>query len=124
MCHSCAPVVYADDIIIISRNTGELIKEFQNLEVAAKEIGLTANEEKTKFMEETDRPTNNRYLEINDNRFEKVTKFKYLRNLITQNNDIPAEISSRIVMANKYYYGLKLQLKSHLLSIKTKLYKP
>jgi hypothetical protein len=103
-----------------------VVKEaFLNLEKAAKEIGLTINEDKTKFMEITEHPTNLCFLEVDGYKFEKVTQFKYLGTSITYDNDISVEINNRIISANRSYYGLKKQLKSHLLSTQTKnkLYK-
>jgi hypothetical protein len=43
------------------------------LEKAAKDIGLTINEDKTKFMAITEYPTNLCFFEVNGYKFEKFT---------------------------------------------------
>jgi hypothetical protein len=65
--------------------------------------------------------TNLCFLDINGYKFEKVTQFKYLGTSITYDNDISVEINNRKISANRSYYGLKKQLKSHLLSTQTKI---
>jgi hypothetical protein len=89
------------------------------LEEAAKDIGLIINEDKTKFMAITENPTNLCFLDVDGYKFEKVTQFKYLGTSITYDNDLSVEINNRIINANRSYYGLKEQLKSHLLSTQT-----
>jgi hypothetical protein len=54
-------------------------------------------------------------------KFEKVTQFKYLGTSVSYSNDLSVEINNRIISANRSYYGLKKQLKSHLLSTQTKI---
>ena len=48
-------------------------------------------------------------------------RFTYLDSLINVNNDNCAEIKKRILMANKFFYGLKRQFRSQFLSIKNKI---
>jgi hypothetical protein len=91
------------------------------LEKAAKVIGLTINEDRTKFMAITKYPTNLCFLEVDGYKFEKVTQFKYLGTSVTYDNDLSVEINNRIISANRSYCGLKKQLKSHLLSTQTKI---
>ncbi|PSN47322.1 hypothetical protein C0J52_04429 [Blattella germanica] len=65
------------------------------------------------------------FLEIAGYKFEKVAEFKYLGTLITSDNNISAEIHHRLLTANRCYYGLQNQLRSHHISLNTKkkLYK-
>jgi hypothetical protein len=88
-------------------------------------MGLKINETKTKYMEITTKPTRLEFLAVGNYKFEKVTEFKYLGTLITSNNNMSSEIHHSLLMANRCYYGLKNQLRSHYISIRTKfkLYK-
>jgi hypothetical protein len=70
-------------------------------------------------MEITCKPNNMQYLIVNNYKFEKVNEFKYLGTLITTNNNL-TQINHRLLLANKCYYGLKKQLRSHYLSFQTK----
>jgi hypothetical protein len=81
-------LAFADDINIIGRSLRVVKEAFLNLEKAAKEIGLTINEDKTKFMEVTEYPTNLCFLEVDGYKFEKVTQFKYLGTSVTYDNDL------------------------------------
>jgi hypothetical protein len=71
-------------------------------------------------MEATSKPSGKVSITINNYKFEIVKEFKYLSTIVTSDNNISAEINSRILMANKCYYGLKNQLQSHYLSRDTK----
>ena len=53
--------------------------------------------------------------------FEIVEEFVYLGFLITNNNILDEEISRRLVLANRTYYGLQKIINSKLLSRKTKI---
>ena len=57
---------YADDIDIIARTPKAMLKVFNNLEKAAKNMNLHINEEKTRYMPVTQKHYVNRpaYLEI------------------------------------------------------------
>jgi hypothetical protein len=49
------------------------------------------------------------------------TQFKYLGSSITFDNVLSVEINNIIISANRSYYGLEKQLKSHFLSTQTKI---
>jgi hypothetical protein len=53
-----------------------------------------------------------------------VSQFKYLRSIITQDNELKTEVSSRIQLANKGYYGLEIILKSRTIfkNLKIRMY--
>ncbi len=53
--------------------------------------------------------------------FEGVNQFKYLGTIVNKNNDITTEITNRINMANRCYFGLRKQLKFKFLSKDTKI---
>jgi len=52
----------------------------------------------------TGKPTNEKYIRINNTDIEKVNQFKYLGSIITNNSNITSEINYRINMANKYCF--------------------
>lgn len=88
-------------------------------------MGLTIDEDKTEYLIATNRNIDTDPLKINNYTFENVKQFKYLGTMISSCNDLKIEIKSRLAMANRCFYGLKDQLKSKYISIKTKtsLYK-
>jgi hypothetical protein len=49
-------------------------------------MGLNINDDKTKYMEITAKPTKNKYLHVGNYRFDKVTEFKYLESISYDNN--------------------------------------
>lgn len=118
-------LAYADDIDIIGRSERVVREAFSKLEIAAKKMGLTVNEGKTKYLQTGRTQGKEKHITIHEYKFENVTQFKYLGTIITNDNSVTVDINSRIKMANKCYYGLKKQLQSRFLSIKTKcrLYK-
>ena len=74
--------------------------------MAARSIGFIINEQKTKFMQISNRPVAKDILEIGEYKFQIVHEFKYLGTIITDDNDINKEIRSRILQANRCYYAL------------------
>ena len=118
-------LAFADDIDIIGRTKRAVVEAFVRLESAAKKMGLAINEDKTKFMIATNKTIDMSPLRIDNYTFETVKQFKYLGTIISSNNDIMIELKNRIYMANRCFYGLRSQLKSKLINIKTKtnLYK-
>ncbi|GFV49696.1 reverse transcriptase domain-containing protein [Trichonephila clavipes] len=116
-------LAYADDIDIIGRSEKAVKEAFQALEISATNMGLTINEDKTKFMETLPSSVNNNPFCVNGHSFERVSEFKYLGTIINDQNKLEAEINNRIKSANKCFFGLKKQLRSKFISGKTKLYK-
>ena len=120
-------LAYADDIDIISDNLGEATRTYMRLEEEAKKIGLTINEQKTKYMHMKRysilrTPSN---LSIGNASLQKTHEFKYLGTLITDDNVTRYEIQERIQNSWKCIYGLKQLLKSNALrrGEKIKIYK-
>jgi len=54
--------------------------------------------------------------------FERVDSFTCLSSLVTRDNNFSEEITNRLIAANRLYFRLKCQLKSLLLSKKTKMF--
>lgn len=114
-------LAYADDIDIIGRSERAVKEAFQALEISARDMGLTINEDKTKFMEIPTSTGNYPPFCVNDHIFERVSDFKYLGTVINDQNKLKAEINNRIKSANKCFFGLKKQLRSRLISRRTKV---
>jgi len=96
---------------------------FQLLEEASKEVGLVINKSKTKYMAATNtqkcsKPHAN---EIRRHNFERFDGFTCLGSLVTGDNDVSEEITNHLIAANRSYFGLRSELKSQLLSRKTKI---
>jgi len=51
------------------------------------------------------------HIELEGHKLKKVSQFKYLGSIITQDNELKIEVSLRIQLANKGYYGLERILK-------------
>jgi hypothetical protein len=90
-------LAYADNIVLIGRNTGVLIEAIINLSKAAEETGLIISLQKTKYMEVIKRLSNSRLLKVNDQKFEIVKEVSYLGSIVTKENNIIVEIN---VIAN------------------------
>jgi hypothetical protein len=122
-------LAYADDIVIIGCSLAVVKETFISIEKAAKEMGLTVNEKKTKFMALNDpvysNLIHNLSFMIELYNFEVVTEFIYLGTLKNSKNDLEEEIKSRIIIGNRCYHGMSKLIKSQLLKRKTKcqLYK-
>jgi hypothetical protein len=93
-------LAYEDDIDIIGRSGRAVREAFEKLEKTAREMGLRVIEGKTKYIEVTTRPTNQKVLKVKNYEFECVNECKYLGTLVTNNNRISAEIYHRIGIAN------------------------
>ena len=96
------------------------------LVVAAKEIGLEVNDDKTKFMVMSrDRNAGRGHsVKIDNTSIERVEEFKYLGTTITDQNSIQEEIKSRLKLGNACYHSVQNLLYSRLLSknLKIKIY--
>ncbi|VVC44605.1 Reverse transcriptase domain [Cinara cedri] len=99
----------------------------QPVEVAAEKVGLRVNEEKTKYMVVSRRNGNQvqeEFIEVEEYKFKRVDQFKYLGSIITQDNDIKTEISTRLQSANKCFFGLSKIFRSRAISknLKVRMY--
>ena len=120
-------LAYADDILLIARNTETLKNMFINLEENRKIIGLKINEvyerNETKYLRmlvvEYKRKVQG--LRINGYNFEGVTDFTYLVVNINSTNNISTEINQRIKKGSIAYYTNITQIKSSLITRRTKV---
>jgi hypothetical protein len=93
---------------------------------ASKEVSLDVKtENKYMFVSFHQNVEQNRNFLTANKSFENVTKFKYLRERLTDQNCINEETKSRINSGNAYYHSFQSLLSSRILSvnIKTEIYK-
>ena len=83
--------------------------------------GLQINEEKTKYMVMSRNQHPQNKIKIENYSFEIQNKFIYLGTSLTSNNDISADIETRIASANRAYFALRPILKSQIVHRNTKL---
>ncbi|KAG8233450.1 hypothetical protein J437_LFUL010561 [Ladona fulva] len=94
-------VGYADDLNILGRPVPSIKEAFGNLETAAKDLGLTVNEHKTKFMLQSRKHrVNGQNITIGNYNFQGVNNFAYFGSNVSSDNDDTKEIRKRIDAAN------------------------
>ncbi|KAF0753170.1 ribosome biogenesis protein TSR3 isoform X1 [Aphis craccivora] len=102
----------------------ELVSLGKKLIKTAEKVGLTINDDKTEYLVVSRSNRNYRleqHIELEGHTFKKVSQFKYLGSIITQDNELKIGVSSRIQLANKGYYGLEKILKLRTLSKNLKI---
>jgi sorting nexin-29 len=115
---------YADDLNIVGRSLTALQEVFEPLETAAKRIGLSINEDKTKIMKQSRSQRNDprQNISFKDTyNFEVVNEFAYLGSTITKENEDHVEIKRRIATGNRTFFSLLPMLKSRNVHRKTKI---
>ncbi|KAL4154352.1 hypothetical protein QTP88_000231 [Uroleucon formosanum] len=113
-------LAYADDIVLFGESKTELEGTVQKLILSSKKMGLKINENKTKYMLMSRRPTPLQNVSIDHFSFEQVENFKYLGANINHKNNMHNEIKSRISAANRGYHAMRKMFTSKLLSKDTK----
>jgi hypothetical protein len=94
--------------VIIGRCERAMKEAVLQLDTVAKQMGQMINCDKTKYMDLSNSPIKENYIIINNHNIEKIMEFKYLRSLISNNNNsITVEINHRILLGKKCYYGLR-----------------
>ena len=104
---------FADDLNLDSQKQTEVEKVFTIQVVEAGMSGLKINIEKTKYMS-SNRATSqqqNKGVNFESYEFEKVDEFQYLGVSIRTDDDMQEEIKRRIMIANRCFYGLQIQLR-------------
>jgi hypothetical protein len=95
-------MAYADDIVILVRNTEALSEVVSQMQPAAKEAGLIINRTKTKYMESSKNRTNGlSNIMLNGQPYEGISSFKYLRSMVAYNNDVMVDIKEKIAAGNR-----------------------
>ncbi|VVC27148.1 Endonuclease/exonuclease/phosphatase,Reverse transcriptase domain [Cinara cedri] len=113
-------LAYADDIVVIGNLREGIQNTVEELIKIGKDIGLTINSGKTKYMMVKRGGGDHNNLHVGNNTFEEVQEFKYLGSTLNNQNNMHGEINIRLGAANRCLYALKTLFKSKLLSRKTK----
>jgi hypothetical protein len=123
--HQC--LAFADDLVILTRSQNELRNVVKRLEAKAATMGLYINEEKTKYMEWTDKVfQEGKFLKIDAEsgkvyKFKEVDKFTYLGTIFTRKPNIETEIEARIMSGNRCVGALNRILRNKNISRKAKV---
>ena len=102
-------MAYADDVNLIGDDIRTIERNADVLLNACKDIGLTVNTEKTKYMEMGHHRgmIANAHINISINSYEKVKTFTFLGSLLTNQNSIQEEIKCRLKAGNSCYYSVQ-----------------
>jgi hypothetical protein len=114
-------IAYANDIVLLSESESDQQSMAESLMDESKLMGLTINEEKTKYMMFSRKNNIHNNLMVRNMEFELVGNFKYLGVELNVSGNNHKEIQNKINSANKYFFRLKTILKSKQVSIKSKL---
>jgi len=116
-------LAYADDLVLLGDTRQDVIQTLIDLMNASKQMGLSVNQEKTKYMflsRKTKSEEDMKDLEVDGLAFQQVSSFKYLGVYVNNTNCMHEEIKLRLQSANKAYFAMLSLFKSRLLSKKTK----
>jgi hypothetical protein len=120
-------LAYVDDTNIVGENADTIKKNMEAVLDASKQVGLEVNPEKTKYMlmSRSEKIGQKHSIKIANKSFEDVAKFKYLGTILTDQNWMHEEITSRLNLGNACYHSVQSLLSSCLLSrnLKVKIYK-
>jgi len=120
-------LAYADDVNILGGSIRAVKENVEALVVAAEEIGLEVNANKTKYMvmSRDQNAGRTHSMKTDNSSFERVDEFKYLGTILINQNSIQEEIKSRLKSGNACYHSVQNLLSSKLPSknLKIKIYR-
>ena len=112
---------YADDVVVLGDDYGDLQVVLQRITHFAAMVGLTVNTTKTKAFS-ANASDISRPLELNAELIESVDKFRYLGSIIPPNGQGKGEVINRIDQARKAFLQLKPVLwRRSEISLRTKV---
>jgi hypothetical protein len=116
-----------DNVNILGERVHTVKENAKALVVAAKEVGLEVNADKTKYMvmSRDQNAGRTHSMEIDNGSFERVEEFEYLGTTLTSDNSFQEEIKSRLKSGNACYHWVQSLLSSSSLSknLKIKIYR-
>ena len=110
---------FADDIALLSHTYTDIQEKTDRVAQTAKKVGLKIHPSKTKVMKVKTKST--QHVAVSGEQLEEVPHFKYLGSIISAENNIEKEVSSRIGLAAQAFKKLSNIWRSTSLSIRTKL---
>jgi len=120
-------LVYADDVNIVGGSIYTIKKYTETLVAAGKEIGLEVKGDKTKYMviSRDQNAGQSHMIKTDNNCFERVKQFKYLRTILKNQNSIQEDIKHTWKSGNACHHSAQNLLSSSLPSknIKIKTYR-
>jgi hypothetical protein len=119
-------LLYADNMVVLEFAVKHIAKTLEDMTTVTSQMGLTINVSITKCMINRKKKGNEpEEIEINGQKDENVEIFKYLWSLITNTNEVEAEIKARIISGNKCYNALGHLLKKRYVTqaLRVGLYK-
>ncbi|KAL1462186.1 hypothetical protein WDU94_014046 [Cyamophila willieti] len=119
-------LAYADDIVLIAESEEGLKTLARTLVEEASPVGLEINVGKTKYMYFTrEERRRKEKLDIGEDKYERVDKFRYLGSNLDEKNRMEEEILEKIKIGNRTRFALKKMMSSKLLSrtSKVRIYK-
>ncbi|KAE8737168.1 hypothetical protein FOCC_FOCC017371, partial [Frankliniella occidentalis] len=117
-------MAYADDIVILAPERGQLEEAMRILIKECEEIGLAVNQEKTKYMPATHDPQtegDKEPMRVEGHSYEAVRVFKYLGSYITWDNDSFVDVQERIKTASRCSRALTSMLRGQSVGRKEKI---
>jgi hypothetical protein len=111
-------LAYTDDVNILGGSVRTLKENAEAFVVAAKEIGLEVNADKTKYMvmSRDQNAGRTHSIKTDNSSFERVDGFKYFETTLTSQNSIQEEIMCRLKSGNACYHSMQTLLFYSLLS--------
>jgi hypothetical protein len=102
-------LAYADDVNVLGGSVHTVKENAEASVVAAKEIGLEVNADKTNYMvmSRDQNAGRTHSMKIDNSSFERVVEFKYLGTTLTNQNSILEEIKSRMKSGNACYNSVQ-----------------
>lgn len=98
-------IAYVDNIVLLSESESDLQEMKEALIDESKQMGLTINEEKTKYMILSRKNNRHSNLIVREMTFELVKNFKYLEVELSVSRNNHKKIQNRIKSANKFFFG-------------------
>jgi len=120
--HNINNLRYADDTVLLAENESDLQQLLNVIQAKSAQYGLDMNVKKTKTMLISSKeiiPAIN--INVNNERLEQVTNFKYLGQNISQNGKCISEIKQRIEIAKARFHEMSPVLRSHKISLSTRM---
>ncbi|GFO06926.1 endonuclease-reverse transcriptase [Plakobranchus ocellatus] len=113
---------YADDTVLKAEPGKQLQKLLDTVVLESEKMGLSLNVKKTQCMVISKKSSNPKCNLVSKGQtIKQVTKFKYLRYLITSDGRCTSEISKRIAMAKDTFQKMKPIIANRNISMTTKI---